>query len=366
MRNRYRYDVLGAVAGVGLPLVATVIEAVMQGHGLGPRALWDAARGQPLIWIMCTTPFVLGGLGRIIVRQHRAIVRQAQEIVRLEQARRESFERTASELFGAAQGLLGNVSAFTSTTAETAASVRQTTATMNQLSQTAASAALTAETVIGLALQSERASTVGLEHAENSRAELLRLAEDVGALAHRIEGLNVRVRGVFEIASLVAGVAERFARLAAEADRAAERTGPDGGLFREVAAEVRRHADEAQQAADQVQQILADVHHAMLGAMSAAEVGSQRAKAGARVVDQTGETIRNLAAALRESSRAAKEIARVAQQQENGIEQVLKAMNEIHIATEGTVASTHQVAAEARSLNELATSLRAAVKPARS
>ena len=65
---------------------------------------------------------------------------QSEEIVRLEQARRESFKHTATELSHAAQGLLGNVHDFTSTTTQTAASVRQTTATMNQLSQTASTA----------------------------------------------------------------------------------------------------------------------------------------------------------------------------------------------------------------------------------
>jgi methyl-accepting chemotaxis protein len=37
---------------------------------------------------------------------------------------------------------------------------------------------------------------------------------------------------------------------------------------------------------------------------------------------------------------------------------VLKAMNEIYLATEDTVASTHQVAKEAKSLNQLASNLK--------
>jgi methyl-accepting chemotaxis protein len=41
---------------------------------------------------------------------------------------------------------------------------------------------------------------------------------------------------------------------------------------------------------------------------------------------------------------------------------VLKAMAEISVATEGTMASTHEVAREARSLNDLAHMLRQAVK----
>jgi len=318
-----RYDLYGAAAGIGLPVVGTVIEAWTRHGGVAPAALVAAVAGQPLLWIMATTPLVLGGLGRVIVRQHDEIMRQSQEIVRLEQARRESFHKTASELFGAAQGLLGNVSNFTSTAAETATSVRETSATLHSLSQTATAAALTAETVIGIALQAERASEQGLRHADASRGDLLQLAEEVRALSARIEELDGRL---------------------AEVVAAASAQGPGAHVPERLA------------------QALAAAQRTMGGAVEVARAGVQRAAAGAQTATRTAETVQHLAGALRESAKAARDIARVAQQQENGIEQVLKAMNEISMATEDTMASTHEVAKEARSLNELATMLRRAVK----
>lgn len=257
MARKFRYDWYGALAGVGLPLVGTIIEAVTHLGSLAPAALLRAHLGQPLLWIMDTTPFVLGGLGRVIVRQHEELVRQSdelvrrsQEIVRLEQARRESFERTASELAHAAQALLADVRDITRTTTETAASVRATTTAIHQLSQAAAAAALTADDVIGLALRSERAGEEGLRQAEAADA------------------------------------------------------GPSG----------------------------------------------------------LAEEVRGLSATLRDSARAAREIARVAQQQEGGIELALKAMNQIALATEETVTSTQHVAREARELEAMAASLRAATR----
>jgi methyl-accepting chemotaxis protein len=359
---RDRYDIYGAMIGVGLPLVGTAIEALRRFGSLAPAALLEAHLGQPLLWIMDTAPFVLGALGMVIARQHRAIVQQSEAIVRLERARRESFGRTASELFHAAKGLLGNVSAFTSTTTETAASVRETTTSMNQLSQAAAAAALTAENVIGLALQAERASQEGLEHAEASRSELLELAEEVRVLSHRIEALDAQTRDALEIAAVVTGVADGSERLAGEVDRAADGAGPAGAPLARLSAEVRHHAEETRRAAGQVKEFLAGLREAMLAATRTAAAVGRRAGAGAKVADETHETIGGLAAALRESARAAKEIARVAQQQESAIEQALKAMSGISLATESTVASTRQVAAEARSLNELASTLEAAVR----
>src|SRR5512140_1003415 len=200
MTSASRYDRYGALLGLGLPLVGTMLEALRMHGSLGPSALWDAHRSQPLLWIMDTTPVVLGFLGWIIRAQHRTVVRQgeelvekSQEIVRLEQARRESLEGTARELFHAAQGLLGNVSEITGTSEGTAATVRQTTAALNQLSQAASAAALTAETVIGIAVQSDRASEEGLAQAEAAGAELVRVADEVRELAAGIQALSAPV-----------------------------------------------------------------------------------------------------------------------------------------------------------------------------
>ena len=363
------YDWYGALLGAGLPVVATFIEAFRQFGSIAPEAFARAFFGQPLLWIMATTPFVLGAIGRVIDRQHRALVgqseellRQSDEIVRLEAARRESFDRTAKELFHSAQGLLGNVAAFTRTSGEAATSVRQTTASMNQLSQAASSAALTAETVIGIALAAERTSEQGLAHAEASGGALLQLAEEVRALSRQIEALNARMQELYDLAGLVSAVADGSDRLVAAAEELAGAAGPSGAGLAELAAGMRARSTETRSAASRAKHILADVHRAMLSAMSAAEGGIAKAQTGARTAKETGDTLRTLAGALRESSRAAREIARVAQQQEGAIEQVLKALNELSHATEGTVASTHEVAREARSLNELASFLESATR----
>jgi methyl-accepting chemotaxis protein len=368
MKSTSRYDRYGALIGLGLPIVGTVLEALRLHGGIGPAALWDAHRTQPLLWIMDTAPFVLGFLGWVIRAQHGTVVRQgeelvqkSQEIVRLEQVRRESLDGTARELFHAAQGLLGNVSEITGTTEGTAATVRETTAALNQLSQAASAAALTAETVIGIAVQSERASEDGLAQAEAAGAELLRLADEVRELSAGVQSLSAPVEELLALSDATTSVAQRTERLAEEASRAAAGA-PGGTDLALMAGALRVHAEEDRRTAARLRALMADVQRAVRAAVETAEAGSARAASGARVATKTREAIRGLSVALRESARAAREIARVAQQQEGAIEQVLKAMNEIVHASSGTVRSTQHVEREARSLNDLAASLRDAVK----
>jgi methyl-accepting chemotaxis protein len=350
-----RYAIFGALFGLAFPVIGTIIEAFTRGYGLRLDGLLRAQAASPLLWIIDTAPFFLSVLASLAGRAQ-------EQILALDDARRDGYLKTASELFTAAQGLLSTVSSFSSMTAETAASVRETTATMGQLGQTATKAALTAETVIGLARQGEKASAEGLSAVEASLGEMVKLTDEVRGLSGKIEGLNGRMRDIFEIASVVSYIADRSQKLADRAAAESAKAGPGARGFADVVGEMRSHSEEAKKAAVQVKGILNDVHKAMLAAMTAAEVGIRRAEQGASVASSTGETIRRLATALRDSSQAAKEIAAVAQQQDHGIDQVLKAMNEIYLATQETMSSTQAVATEAKALNDLASGLKRAVE----
>ncbi len=192
--KRIRYDGWGAAAGIGLPLLGTIIEALARFGSVAPAALVRAHLGQPLLWIMDTAPLVLGGLGRVILRQHEdlvrqsdALVRQSQALAALEQARRESVDSTAREVAGAAQALLGSVSEFTAIAAAVATSSREATALVSQVSSDALSAGLVADEVIGLAARSDR--TGDAQAIERSAAG----AREIARVARRQEGAIERV-----------------------------------------------------------------------------------------------------------------------------------------------------------------------------
>jgi methyl-accepting chemotaxis protein len=348
-----RYALYGALFGLFFPFAGTLLQAVFEASAVGFRGGLARAQSMPLLWIIDTAPLFLGALASFAGR------RQDQLLV-AEAAKRTAFVETARELLAAAKDLLSTVSSFSALSTETAASVRETTATMTQLSQTAAQAALTAETVVGLADSTQRCSTDGLRAVHAATAEMVDLGEVVRGLSTRITGLAERGREVLEVASVVTYVADESQRLAAAVAQEVQRN-PAARAFAAVAAQMRSHADEAKKAAVQVKRILGEVDAAMLQAVSAAEHGAVRADQGAAVARTTGDTIQRLASALQDSSEAARNIARVAQQQDHGIDLVLKAMNEIFLATEETMAGTHRVATGARTLNDLAIRLQRSV-----
>ena len=355
--NTRRYALYGALFGLFFPIGGTILQALFDsasGGGFGARMVH--AQAMPLMWIIDSAPLFLGLFASFAGKRQDLLIAS-------EEAKRATFAKTSAELFAAAQELLSTVSSFSSMTTETAASVRETTATMSQLGQTAAQAALTAETVVGLALSSKQCSDEGLRAVEVATTEMTGLAEEVRGLSGRIQALNGRMRDIFEIATVVNYVSDQSQRLAGIAVAEMERN-PAAKTFAALVEEMRRQSEDAKKAALQVKRILGEVHKVMLGAMTAAEQGVNRAEHGAQVAAATGSTIQKLASALKDSSQAARDIAVVAQQQDHGIDQVLKAMNEIFQATEETMASTQRVAGGAKALNELARRLDGSVRGA--
>ena len=355
-RHAVTYAVWGALAGALFPVVGALVEAARRPEvGAGAAGLLRVVEQTPLLWIVGTAPLFLGLMA--------AFAGQRQDqLAAIDAARREGFLKTASELFTAAQSLHSTVSSFSAMTAGTAASVRETTATMGQLGHTATQAALTAETVIGLARQGERASAEGRTAVEACLGELREVADAVRGHSQRMASLEARTHELFEVVSLVGQMADRSRRLADAAEAEVEGGGPAGAGLREVAAALRQQAEDASHASVRVTALLAEVRDGLRAALTAADGGLRRVEQGADVASGAGETIERLTRALRDAALAAREIATVAQEQDRGIDLALKSMNEIYLATQGSVTSTQAVATEAKALNDLASGLKRAVE----
>lgn len=351
--NLRRYRVWGALFGLYLPVTGTLLHAALDPSADGFWLRVARAQELPLFWILDSAPLVMALAGALAgAREDRRATAEA--------ARRAIFTETSAALFQSSQQLLATVSAFGALTGQTASSVRETTNTLEQMAHNTTQAALTAETVVGVATSSQRFSRDGLRAVDTAIAEMLLLADHVRELSGRIEGLGERMRDILEVVTTVNAVSERSQELARRAAQELERH-PGAGAFAGVVGQLRQHAEDAQGSAQAVKRILGETHRTMMGALTSAEQGIQRAERGADVARATGETIHLLAAALEDSSRAAREIAQGAQQQDQSVGQVLKAMNEIFLATEQTVAGTHEVEAGAHALHELAERLEQSV-----
>jgi len=354
-----RYALAGIAAGLLLVLLATAVEGYHRHGGV----LLLAQRSSPVLWLVDTAPAVLALLAWMLGRRQ-------DQVAELLAARAAGYTRTAADLQQSATALFQAVSAFSAMTADTAASVQETTQTMGSLSQTAMRTALGAETVVGMAQRSARTSEEGLRAVEGATAGMLRLAEEVKGWASRTELLAGKMRDVFAVIAVTGEIADRSQALAEEARvevARAEATapGPAAQGFRRVATRMASHAKDVRAAAAQGRALLLEVEQAVSVALTSMEAGRREAASGAERAASTGSAIRAVPAAVRESADAAREIAAVAQQQDRGIEETLKAMNGIFLSVQEAVSQTARVAAQARALSDLAAGLKGTVRGSR-
>ena len=318
----------------------------------------------PLLWLLGAVPALLALLGYATGVRAAGLAEEGRaDLLRAARVRRDEAEQAAAELLQRSRELVSAASVLDSSTVETAAHVRGSSDALANLSGTATASALTAETVVGLARESERAAARGLSVAEQSREALTRLAEEVQQLSRLIGGLDGRMRDLLEVADALARIADRSRSLARIA-----RHQSDGGILAAEAlpalvARMEGHVEETAAAAVRARTILSGVQGAIFSAVQAAEAGSVRAGEGAMVIEGAAGTIRELARALGASASSGRAIAEVAQQQEAGLEVLRDAMNGIFLAHERTAASTREVAGEARALSNLAARMRRSVRP---
>ncbi len=357
--NARAYAFYGVLFGVSFPFLGTLLQALSSdatANGFLSRI--GHAQALPVMWLVDLAPLVLGLLGYIAGKRE-------DEFHSFQDSKREQLKMTAGELFTGAQSLLSTVSSFSAMTTQTAASVRETSSTMQHLGQNAARAALSAETVVGIASATKKSSEDGLQEIKLSVSELVKLSEDVRGLAKSIEGINDRMRNIFEIASVMNYLGDRFQGLA---DSAASEIGQGEaaqGLplgLRFIVAEMRRQGKDAKSGATLVQNIVNEMQKVMTATMAAAEIGVKRAERGAQIASRTGDNIKRMSSALQNSSQAATEIATIARQQDQGIEDVLKSMNQVYLATEEAMTTTQRVADEAKGLHDLASRIDASVR----
>lgn len=318
----------------------------------------------PVLWLLGAVPATLALLGYVTGVRAATLAEEGQaELLRAARVRRDEAEQAAAELVQRSRGIAAAASVLEASTEETAARVRSSSDTLANLSGTATASALTAETVVGLALESERAAARGLSVAEQSREALTRLAEDVQALSQLIAGLDRRMRDLHGVADALSRIADRSRSLARVA-----RQQSDGGVLAPEAlpalvARMEGDVEETAAAAASARAILSGVQDAISQAVQAAESGSARAGEGAMVIEGAAGTIRELSRPLDASARSGRAIAEVAQQQEACLETLRDAMNGIFLAVERAAASTREVSGEARALAELGARMRRTVRP---
>ncbi len=245
--------------------------------------------------------------------------------------------------------------------AQQAAAINETSTTAIEIAQTAKQATEHADSVIDMTKRSEELSHEGLATVEEAVKASANLGEHVNRIAATMAGLFEGTLQVGEIIASVKDLADQSNLLALNASVEASKAGDHGRGFTVVAMEMRNLAEQSREAAVQIRSILQEIQRGAREAAATTEDGSKRASAAIALARTAGDAIEGLAMVIRESAAAARQIANNTRQQTIGVDQMVKAIQELSKAMGESAEGTRAIEQRSAALAEVSKQLGRAV-----
>jgi len=214
-------------------------------------------------------------------------------------------------------------------TEDQAANIEETASSMEQLTATVKQNADHAHQANQLALSASEVATRG--------------GAVVSEVVHTMASINASSRKIVDIIGVIDSIAFQTNILALNAAVEAARAGEQGRGFAVVATEVRNLAQRSAGAAREIKSLIDD--------------SVERVDAGARLVDQAGDTMMEIVDSVKRVTDIMAEISQASQEQTAGIEQVNEAIGRMDQAVQQNAALVEQATAAATSLEDQAGNL---------
>jgi methyl-accepting chemotaxis protein len=169
----------------------------------------------------------------------------------------------------------------------------------------------------------------------------------VGQVVDTMKGINESSRRIFDIISVIDGIAFQTNILALNAAVEAARAGEQGRGFAVVATEVRSLAGRSAEAAKEIKHLI--------------NASVERVELGTALVDKAGETMTEVVRSIKRVTDLMSVISAASSEQSAGVAQVGEAVGQMDQMTQQNAALVEQMAAAASSLKSQAHELVQAV-----
>jgi methyl-accepting chemotaxis protein len=238
-----------------------------------------------------------------------------------------------------------------------ATSVAEVTATMEELSRTSRQIAQNAESVKEAASKSVEVAQAGTTLGREGVEAMAQIKERVGDIARKTLFLGEKSHEIGKVMEIIKEIASEIHLLALNAAIESAAAGEHGRRFAVVASEVRRLAEKTRESTETIRGIITEIQSATNSSVEATEQGTREVERWKETIRLSSEAFSEIIATIERTSEASTQISLATHQQTSANEQVVQAMRQIEEMVRVTASKMKESSASASRLREMAGTL---------
>jgi methyl-accepting chemotaxis protein len=274
----------------------------------------------------------------------------------------QDLQQASVQITGASTQVLTAAEEHASGSVQQAASIAQVTATMEELTNTAKQIAMSATSVEKIADDSAQAAHAGYESVGEALEAMEKIRRRVADISGKTLLLGERSQRISEVLNLIKEIAGEIHLLAVNAAIESAAAGEHGKRFAVVASEVRRLAERTRESAEEIKGIVGEIQSATNTSVLATEQGVKEVENGVSLATRARGSLEEIIQMVDRTTQAIRQITFATQQQQSASEQIVQTMREVAEVTRQAASGMKHSAHSVGELNVLADQFKTRIK----
>ena len=274
----------------------------------------------------------------------------------------QDLQQASIQITGASTQVLNAAEEHASGSVQQAASIAEVTATMEELTNTAKQIAMSATSVEKIADDSAQAAHTGYASVGEALEAMEKIRRRVADISGKTLLLGERSQRISEVLNLIKDIAGEIHLLAVNAAIESAAAGEHGKRFAIVASEVRRLAERTRESAEEIKGIVGEIQSATNTSVLATEQGVKEVENGVTLATRARGSLEEIMQMVDRTTQAIRQITFATQQQQSASEQIVQTMREVAEVTRQSASSMKQSANSVGELNLLADQFKTRIK----
>jgi|GEM_PF-2020473 len=260
----------------------------------------------------------------------KAIIENLNEAVNKLSSASEELSASIEEINSASKSVSESAQKISAGAEEQTSLIEKSNKLMEEISGITEETASSAEGVLNIATEAEKAAMEGVESSNNVIRNMDSLAQANQLVTREVEELVKKAEQIGEIVDIITKIAEQTSLLALNANIEAARVGEQGRGFAVVAGEVGKLANETQESAKNIAELIKEIQEKMHKLAESVQTSNTKTEDAIRSVSDIVEKIEKIKEIIEETATGMREIKKAMDDQANAVQNLASLSDRVY------------------------------------